>query len=300
MRARVVARSVSLGLVLTAVAVAGASAQAICSAPHSSPTLTQSGAIRTLPAGTGWAQLSLYGQRSSESFDPLGDRQPFLANSIFDVRSVFATGAVGLVEGLEVWGQVPVHRLEVSGDGGSSDSFGLGDIRGAVRVSPALFGYEVPVALRAGIKIPGSEFPVDATQIPLSEGQIDYELSLESGWSSPDVRLYVVGWLGYRWRAMNEDVGYDPGDETFAHAAVGGFEGAFSWELGLDALWGGAPFESGLTLPSGARRLLQLLPTVGTALGPGRLELTAPIPLTGRNLPAGMGLSLGYRATWGL
>ena len=275
------------------------SAQAFCSAPHSSPTLTQSGAIRTLPAGSGWAQLSLLGQRSHESFNPNGDRQPYLADARYDVGSVFLTAATGVVEGFELWLQAPVHNLSVDGDGGSSQTFGLGDIRGAIRLSPALVEYEVPVALRGGIKLPGSEFPVDATELPLSEGQIDFELSVESGWSSATSPYYVVGWVGYRWRLENADVGYHPGDETFVHAALGGVGDTFNWELGFDGLWGGAPIESGLMLPSAARRLLQILPTVGARVGSGQLELTTPIPVAGRNLPAGFAVSLGYRTTWG-
>lgn len=276
-----------------------AAAQAICSAPHSSPMLTQSGAIRTLPAGTGWVQLSLFGQESREGFDPRGDRRPFLADATFAVRSVFVTGAIGLREGLEVWAQAPVHRLSVSGGGGTSRTFGLGDLRAAVRVSPALLDYRIPVALRAGIKVPGNDFPVLATELPLSEGQIDYEVSAESGWSPDGVPLYVVGWVGYRWRTRNDAVGYDPGEERFGHIGLGGQAGAFSFEMGVDALWGSAPTESGLVLPSAARRLVQLLPTVGTDLGPGRLEVTTPIPVSGRNLPAGVGVSVGYRALWG-
>lgn len=287
----------SAALMLSA---AEGSAQAICSAPHSSPTLTQSGAIRTMPAGAGWLQLSVYGQRSRDGFNPLGDRQPFLANATFDVRSVFATAAVGVAEGLEVWAQAPVHRLTISGDGGSSRTTGLGDVRGAVRVSPALFGLEVPMALRGGIKLPGGDFPVLATELPISEGQVDLEVSLESGWSSEDLPVYVVAWVGHRWRMMNEAAEYDPGDESFGHVAVGGSVGVLSWEVGLDGLWGQAPFETGLTLPSASRRLLQLLPTVGTDVGPGRLEATTPIPIAGRNLPAGIGLSLGYRTIWGM
>ena len=43
---------------------APAAGQAVCSAPHSSPTLAQSGAIRTLPSGAGWVQAAIYAQRS--------------------------------------------------------------------------------------------------------------------------------------------------------------------------------------------------------------------------------------------
>ena len=86
-------------------------AQAVCSAPHSSPTLAQSGSIETLPAGAGWLQISAYAQNADEFFNPLGDRQPFLAASEFTTRSAFVTGAVGVVEGLEIWAQAPIHRL---------------------------------------------------------------------------------------------------------------------------------------------------------------------------------------------
>ena len=277
-----------------------AEAQAICSAPHSSPTLAQSGAIQTLPGGAGWLQVSLSGQRATEGFNPLGDRQDFIGGSEFVTASVYLTGAYGVVEGLEIWGQVPFHRLSVEGSGGSSEGTGLGDLRAALRVSPALLGYEVPVAVRAGIKIPGSEFPVDPRVLPLTEGQRDVEVSVESGWAGDGLPVYLVAWVGYRWRGENEVAGFQPGDERFAHAAVGGRAGRVSLELGVDALWGGPPNEQGLTLEGARRRLVQLLPTVGAEVAGGRLELTTPIAFSGRNLPAGLGVSLGYRAAWGL
>lgn len=42
------------------------------------------------------------------------------------------------------------------------------------------------------------------------------------------------------------------------------------------------------------------LPTLGVTVAGGRLEATAQIPVSGRNLPAGPGLSLGYRLAWGV
>ena len=177
----------------------------------------------------------------------------------------------------------------------------MGDVRVAVRVSPEILGfYDLPVALRAGVKVPGSEFPVDATEIPLSEGQRDIDLSVESGWSSLEHPIYAVGWIGYRWRSENTKVEYEPGDEVFAHAAVGGALGAFHVELGVDALWGASLIEQGLELPSAKRRLVQLLPTIGTDVGLGSLELTVPISVSGKNLPVSRGIILGYRMPWGM
>ena len=170
-----------------------------------------------------------------------------------------------------------------------------------MRVSPELLGiYDVPIAVRGGIKVPGSEFPVDATELPLSEGQRDIDLSVESGWSPPDYPIYVVGWVGYRWRAQNTKVEYEPGNEIFAHAAIGGSVGAFHLEMGADALWGASLVEQGIELPSVKRRLVQLLPTIGTGVGGGSLEITVPISVSGRNLPASKGVSLGYRRVWGM
>lgn len=278
----------------------GASAQAVCSAPHSSPTLNQSGAVGTLPPGAGWGQLSLYQQRSHDFFGPDGDRRDFLADSEFLTRSVFMTAAVGVLEGVELWVQAPVHRLTVESAGGGSNSTGLGDVRVAARIGPELFRRDVPVALRLGVKVPGSDFPVDATVLPLTEGQVDGEVSLESGHSFERVPLYVVGWAGYRLRGANADADRAPGDEVFAHAAFGGSARSMTWELGADWLWGATPEAQGLELPGQKRRLLQLVPTLGVTVGGGRLEVTSRLPVTGRNLPAGPGISVGYRLAWGV
>lgn len=289
-----------LAVLTLVLAPAGLSGQAICSAPHSSPTLTQSGAVRTLPVGTGWLQLSAYGQNATESFNPDGDRQAFLGNARFDTRSLYLTGAVGLAEGLEVWGQLPVHRLSVDGDGGSSTTEGLGDVRAAVRLSPALLAYEWPVALRLGLKVPGGDFPVDATVLPLTEGQVDYEVSLETGWAPQDWPFYAVAWAGYRWRTADTDTEYEPGDERFAHLAAGASAGNLHVEVGLDGLWGRAPTDQRVVLGRSARRLLQVLPTVGLDVGAGRLEVTVPVPVWGRNLPSDPGVSVGFRKVWGM
>ena len=296
--------NVTPGLFLALVAAAnpvGVAAQAVCSAPHSSPTLTQSGAIGTLPRGAGWVQVSLYGQRATEFYNHLGERQSLLSDSRFDTRSVFLTGAVGVLDGLELWAQIPAHRLGVEATSGESTSSGVGDVRVAARVAPELFGLsDVPVALRAGIKAPGSDFPVDATILPLTEGQTDIDVSLESGTVFGGLPLYVVGWIGYRWRGENREAARQPGDERYAHVAVGGSAGDFGFELAADGLWGTAPLAQGIRLTNERRRLIQLVPTVGLEAGPGRLEVTAQVPLTGRNLPAGVGLSAGYRTTWGI
>jgi hypothetical protein len=292
-----------LGLLSAAVALftpPAAYAQAICSAPHSSPSLSQSGSIKTLPPGAGWLQVSVYRQQADESFNHLGNRQPFLANGQFDTRSIFLTGAVGLTRGLELWAQLPVHNLSADAAGDNSTTTGVGDIRFAGRIGSEFFGLNVPLALRAGVKVPGSEFPVDATVLPLTEGQLDFETSLESGGKLGSLPLYVTGWVGYRWRTENQEAARTPGDEAYAHAALGALTGDFLFEVAADGLWGRAPLAQGILLVGERRRLIQLIPTVGYRAGPGRLEFTSQIPVYGRNLPSGIGMTIGYRFAWGI
>jgi len=82
---------------------------------------------------------------------------------------------------------------------------------------------------------------------------------------------------------------------------VGGSADALTWEIGGDILWGGAPVVAGLPLSEAeARRLFQIVPTVGYEVGPGTVEVSVQIPLAGRNLPTGVGVGVGYRTTWGL
>lgn len=251
----------------------------------------------TLAPGAGWFQLSILGQRATEFFGTDGVKRGFIGGSEFETRSAFVTAAVGVADGMEAWAQLPVHLLRIEGGAGSSASTGVGDVRLALRMSPALVGRDLPVALRVGAKLPGSGFPVDARTLPLTEGQRDWEVSVESAGSLGP--LYLVGWIGHRWREANLDTDWDPGNETFAHIALGGSAGPLGWQIAGDGLWARPLTALGFVLPDERRRMLLLLPTVAIDAGPGRLETTAQIPLSGRVLPVGTGLSIGYRIDWG-
>jgi hypothetical protein len=289
-------------LAIAGVLLGGAAhAQAICSAPHSSPVLAQGGTIRTLPPGSGWVQVSAFRQASDEFFGPAGDRQPFLADGRTRTHSMYVTGAAGVLPGLDVWLQGAVHDLRFRDLSGERHRLGLGDARASLRVGSELVGASLPLALRGGIKFPGTAFPVDATIIPLSEGQRDWELSVESGraftWGG--TQTYVLGWIGYRWREQNDDAQRDPGDEIFTHLAVGAGWGSLRLDLGVEALFGRTPRQLGFSLPSSRRRLVQVQPTLGHGLGPGTVEVTILQPLVGRSLPTGTAASVGYRVAWG-
>ena len=289
--------SLALAALLLPLSLSG---QAFCAGPHSAGTLSQGGSITSLPPGGGWVQLSVYRQGFDQFYNQNGELQDFLASGEFLTRSVFLTASVGVIEGLDVWAQLPVHNLTVENQAFNTASSGVGDFQFSARITPELFGSDVPVGLRFGSKFPAGAFPVDASVLPLTEGQRDWAVSLESGWTFDFLPIYVTGWAGYRWRELSEVRLYDPGNETFGHVAVGGAAASLMWEIGADAYWGDAPVVGGIPLDRDARRMFQIVPTIGYPVGPGTLEVSAQIPVSGRNLPSGTAFAVGYRTGWRL
>jgi hypothetical protein len=252
-----------------------------------------------MPPGTGWIQISGYRQVSNRYFGTSGERQAFLADGEVRTSSLYLTGAMGLARGIDAWAQLPVHDVRYADQSGARTGSGLGDPRLSLRIGSDLVGARMPLAFRAGLKLPGHDFPVDATLIPLSEGQRDWELSLESGAALHRVPVYFLGWIGYRWRQVNATADRKPGNERFAHLAAGGRIGGVQAELALELLSGQPPRYLGVELTTAARRLVQLQPTLAYPAGPGAVQITALVPLVGSNLPTGPGLSAGYRFVWG-
>jgi|GEM_PF-1451833 len=287
-----------LALLASVAGSADANAQAICSAPHSSPTLAAGNSIGTLPRRTGWVMVSALQVSTRKTFDSQGDRRPLLADGEFVVRSLYLSSGVGLARGVDAWAQIPVHRMRYADVGGERERAGLGDARFALRVGSDLVGRSWPVAIRAGVKIPGSTFPVDATVIPLTEGQRDAETSIESGRTFHNNAFYMMGWVGYRWRSANRAAARRPANELFSHLAAGTAVAGTRVELGVDLLRAGDPTQLGFAVPAARRQLFQLTPTMTRKVGPGDLEFTVVLPAAGRNLPTGAGLSAGYRVGW--
>lgn len=250
--------------------------------------------------GDGWVEVSLIHQDTREEYGSTGQVQPFFADGHMVATSAYVNGAVGLVPGLDAWVQAPVHRFRFDDAAGERTKTGLGDLRAWLRAGEETLGLDgtlpVEVAVRAGVKLPGADFPVDAEVIPLTEGQRDLELILEVGRSLHPLPLYVKGWAGRRWRARNDRILWNPGNESFAFLAAGGSAGPFSWELGAEGLWGDAPVKEGIRLENGQRKMIQLLPKVGveTGVGATRLQAGAHLPLDDRNLPAGPSLRAGF------
>jgi len=242
---------------------------------------------------------SLLRQTTARTFNPFGDRNPLLAGGRFQTTSVYLSAGAGLAYGLDLFAQVPMHQMHYEDQGGERNRTGVGDLRVALRASPTLIRRTWPVAARLGLKLPGSSFPLDATVIPLTEGQRDIELSLESGGTLLGGSAYLLGWAGYRWRAQNTKAARKPGDELFLHLAIGTTLAQVRLELAADRLIGASPEQLGFAIPTGGRRLFQITPTIGFPVPGGDFEVTGAVPLSGRNLPTGAGISAGYRWHWG-
>lgn len=252
------------------------------------------------PPGAGWVSVALYHHDTSTEFGLDGERQRFFEDGQAVTTSLYVTAALGLVRGVDAWVQVPVSRLAFSDILGTRTATGLGDPRLFLRIGSGLAGWSLPVplAVRGGLKLPGRDFPVDAQTVPLTEGQVDWELMLELGHAFAGRPLYLMGWAGHRWRMTDPDIDRKPGDEWFAYAAAGGQWRRFPWKLAVEAWTGGAPRVQGLVLRSSRRQMLQVLPTLGISLGPGVLEAGLRVPIAGRNFPAGPAIVAGYFVTW--
>ncbi len=252
------------------------------------------------PPGEGWVDLTLRHQDTRERFDLDGTRRDIFAEGRAVTWSAFLTGNVGLLQGTDLWVELPVHRLRFDDAGGERESSGVGDPRIFLRAGPELLGLPPwPVALRGGVKLDVGDFDVDAEVIPLGEGQRDWELLLELGRSLHPRSLWTMGWVGHRWREANPAAQRTPGDEWFWWWSLGGEAGPVAWRMSLEGLSGGVwTLEGGIRPPSTRRRFRQAMVDAGVGLGPGTVRLGLEVPVSGRNLPAGAAVSVGYFVRW--
>jgi len=258
--------------------------------------------------GKGWGSLTIYHQDTRHYFGIMGNKRPFVLDGHAVATSGFLTADIGLFPGVDVWIQPSFHRLWFRDAAGRQVSRGPGDARFYLRISPLrALGRAVPLAIRGGVKIPLGDFDVGSPLnpgagqlIPLGDGQTDYEMLVEMGRSFYPKPLYLMGWLGYRWRAKNTSTGVDYGDERFFLAAAGGELGRVSYKLTLDAIYGEAPRTSGGPAPGAEREILRVNPTLALPLGPGLVEVGVRRPLSGKNLPAGTDFTVGYFTRWAL
>lgn len=246
--------------------------------------------------GTGWIQLSLYHHDTTDEYTLERNLRTIPNGGRAVATSFFLTSAFGIVDGVDAWVQLPYHSIEFTDNSVTPlNRSGLGEVKAFVRFAPlSWLGSSFPFAIRGGVKLPVSDFQLDAQIIPLGEGQRDWELIAEVGHSFWPKSAYVMGWLGYRWREFATDLNRDFGDEVFFLAAVGGNAGALGYKFTVEGWNGGTPLIEGIRLESASREMLHITPTVSYTVGPGALEVGLRTPLAGRNLTGGSAFTAGY------
>jgi len=251
--------------------------------------------------GQGWVSASIYHQDTRQRYDSRGDERALFADGHAITSSLYVTAAFGVISGVDIWTQMPIHRLRFDDAAGSRDRTGIGDPRVWVRVAPLrLLGSSFPLAVRAGVKLPAGDFPVDAEIIPLGEAQRDWEVLVEVGHSFHPLPVYAMAWVGYRWRERDDEAERDWGDERFFLAQVGGTVGRIGYKVIAEGWDGLTPVLEGILTPTAERAYAQVMPMLTYPIGRGQLEAGVRVPLYGRNLPSGQALVLGYFFDWSL
>jgi len=252
--------------------------------------------------GHGWLDVTVYHIDTMEQFELDGNVREIFAEGHAVNTSVFLTFVAGMLPGVDAWVQAPYHRLKYSDVLRDRLRTGIGDIRLHLRVAPLqYFDFELPVALRGGVKIPMGDFAVDAEVIPLGDGQRDWELAAEIGHSFHPSPIHVGGWAGYRWREPNPDLRRDFGNEAFFLVQAGGNYGL----LGMQVIAEGmktttTPVFENVPLRNTRRSILQFTPQISLEIRGGALRVGSRIPVWGRNLLAGRSWVVGYFTSWAL
>ena len=253
--------------------------------------------------GQGWVDVSVYHLDTHDAFQFDGEVRefdPFTQGHAVNT-AVFVTVALGLFDGVDAWVQAPYQRLQFDDLGGERLRSGIGDTRLFLRVQPLRYlGIGLPLAIRGGVKVAVGDFAVESEVIPLGDGQRDWELMLELGHSFYPIPAYVSGWVGHRWREPNEEASRDFGDEVFFLVSAGAERGRFGLSAILEGWDGDSPVIERIPVPNASRSMLQLTPTVSFAVGPGAVKAGVRVPLSGKNLPAGNALVIGYFSRLGL
>ena len=250
--------------------------------------------------GEGWIALAVYHHDTRDRFGPEGDAEPLLADGHAVTTSSFVTMALGILDNVDLWSQASFHRLRYDDAVAERSSSGIGDVRLWLRAAPLRWLESgVPFAIRAGLKVPISEFDVDADEVALGDGQRDWEVMAELGHSFWPAPLYATGWIGYRFREQNAS-GREFGNELFYYAQIGGQSGRVGYKLAVDG-WNGAAVAATPAGSAGIERdLIQVLPTLLYDVGAGQVEAGMRFALGGRNVTSGSSFVFKYFSKWTL
>ena len=267
------------------------------------------GGAWTLPQGRLWVKTAYYYQKTHSRFCSAQDARslafrdigctaaghsvafdPFIGGESHS-QALFTEIAYGLTGWLDVGLQLPIYRLRFVNlsDPNRDPVSSIGDIRFYGKVQ--LITAPLIVSIRLGAKSPTGKFTVDAEVVNLSEGQWDYELSLDLGRSLWPLPGYVNVAAGYRFRTDNNSFEITIGNE-FTLALEGGVNilPAVFVKGSLDWLRSERPRirTTGDVLLS-HRELLSIAPSVMLSPHPSiHIEAGLRHSLAGQNFPDGV------------
>lgn len=238
-------------------------------------------------------EAKLLHQDTRERYFLDGARIPYFFEGHNRTSAAYADVAVGLPWRLEAALQGSVFRIDFDDLADERRSTGVGDTRLGLRRN--LLRGPLVVTVGARLKLPTGRFQNDAEVVPVGEGQLDYDVSLELGrslWPKPG---YLTGELGYRFRSENRENGIRPGNELF-WSLEGGYSPLrrFTIKLLARGLQGQESTAFALPITTLKRKAVYLEPGLILDLGGGRgVSVSAPFTVAGRNWPAGPVLSVG-------
>lgn len=231
-----------------------------------------------------------------------GDSRPFDEEGAARARLIWSEVEFGISDRLSVGAALPYQDLRYEDRLALTESWGVGDIRLAARYALLHEGAR-RLSVRGAWKLPYGEAATRPDDLPLGEGQSDFDLGLQFGRSLG----WRSGWTGieggYRWRLRNEEIGRDPGDEWFWRVeAAAGLDraGAFALRVSWDGLRGDATQWDDFVGDGDRRRLQQIGVGLLMRWGVYTLEPSWVLRAAGEAYPAGQEWSFGISRAFDL
>jgi len=221
-----------------------------------------------------------------------GDERPYDDEGAYRQRTLWFEGEYGITDRFTLGAQFPYHDLRFEDAFQVTESWGFGDIRFVGRA--AILTGQQRRSLRGAWELAVGKASTDPDDVPVSEGQPDFDLGLQWGMSLGRQLSWLGVEGGYRWRLEDEE-GRVPGNEWFWRAEAG-YAPVKAWNLGIklayEGLRAGTTYRDELPEP-GQRSFDRLEFGLLWRLGPWILEPLVASTLAGERFPAGETWTIG-------